>query len=115
MATVGVRLSTEVAATSNEDVLGPVFCDQIVQAPVAAYGETCEVVPPIQEEEAVLTNLLSTAPCMFFKRRAGNDVNATADRVRTQGKLVANGQEADFNGDRTRNLQVTMIHSHQCR
>ena len=67
----------------------------------------------------MLTNLLSRAPCMFFKRRAGNDVNVTAGRARTveeritdlQGKLVTNGQEADFNGDRTRNLQVTTIHS----
>ena len=47
----GVRLSIEGVATSNEDVLGPVFCyRQTVQAPVAAYGETCEVGPPIQEE-----------------------------------------------------------------
>lgn len=55
---------------------------------------------------------------MFFKRQAGNVVNITADRIRTavitdlQGKLVAKGQEADLNGDRARNLQVTKIHSH---
>lgn len=60
---------SEGAARRDGDDMGPVSCGrQTLQVPISAFGETGEVVPSDQAEEAVQDNKVSQTPCMSMER-----------------------------------------------